>query len=635
MGKTRKSRKVYKARDDPVGLDSAIEELENGMDKEFGKSGEDSILLNIIEQLQSVNPEDRICGCHSLASLTSKQEVREKALQTKVVRICGPLLLDQDIMVVQAAAGCLHNLSCEGSDVVEELVKQDVITPLASLLEKFRGIGSQVEEKRVRSIVDALGLMWNVMEQNQTAVDIFNRQNMLEIVLQFLDSNRFPSSLVLVSLSLLATACDDNIPAQEQMAPYYNTLTNLLESEITSHQIKVTTGVLLLNMMKSQVYNNPVFPLLVSAVSDCLQLDTRKMVSDWSSSVPLEENGEMEVEGASNQNEDDKAVNEIKTIIKAQIAALEIIANLACQEDGEDSLEEDSEEDDFDDEELKSNPEETSADPVFVEAVISHQTVQTILLRANDLPANVKELLSTSKQGRSLVNLKKQLVIHSFLCLSNLIDSLTLSELGGCENLYQTWTGLGKICCQKEDAEEEDNLVDLQLVEAASSAMRSSTAKLCGDLSAASFLNLAPSDLDQLLTLYDSPQSSIRTNIINIMGDLAGLAAKNLNDATSCQILSIVGVWLVENAAKDEDLRVVAEALDKLFDVFGEDDSDDIFANLKLLQKLRNILPQLKSRIGQNKKSLGDDLPIVNMAKANLQRFVKYKEKRPIIAKGV
>ena len=53
MGKTRKSRKVYKARDDPVGLDSAIEELENGMDKEFGKSGEDSILLNIIEQLQS------------------------------------------------------------------------------------------------------------------------------------------------------------------------------------------------------------------------------------------------------------------------------------------------------------------------------------------------------------------------------------------------------------------------------------------------------------------------------------------------------------------------------------------------------------------------------------------------------
>ena len=60
-----------------------------------------------MDQLQSVNPEDRICGCHSLASLTRKQEVREKVLQTKVVRICGPLLLDADPMVVQAA-GCLH-----------------------------------------------------------------------------------------------------------------------------------------------------------------------------------------------------------------------------------------------------------------------------------------------------------------------------------------------------------------------------------------------------------------------------------------------------------------------------------------------------------------------------------------------
>jgi len=87
MGKTRKSRKVLKARDDPVGLDSAIAELENGMDKEFGVAGDESIIENIIDQLKSVNPEDRICGCHSLSSLSSRQEAREKALQSKVVRL--------------------------------------------------------------------------------------------------------------------------------------------------------------------------------------------------------------------------------------------------------------------------------------------------------------------------------------------------------------------------------------------------------------------------------------------------------------------------------------------------------------------------------------------------------------------
>ena len=92
---------------------------------------------------------------------------------------------------------------------------------------------------------------------------------------------------------------------------------------------------------------------------------------------------------------------------------------------------------------------------------------------------------------------------------------------------------------------------------------------------------------------------------------------------------------MVDTAAKDENLRVVAEALDKLFDIFAEDDSDEIFASLKLLQKLRSILSPLKSRIGQSKRTLGEDLPLVNMARTNLQRFIKYKEKRPIIARGV
>jgi hypothetical protein len=35
--------------------------------------------------------------------------------------------------------------------------------------------------------------------------------------------------------------------------------------------------------------------------------------------------------------------------------------------------------------------------------------------------------------------------------------------------------------------------------------------------------------------------------------------------------LLLLGVWLVENASKDEDLSLVAKALEKLYDVFGED----------------------------------------------------------------
>ena len=109
---------------------------------------------------------------------------------------------------------------------------------MATLLEQFRGLGSKmVEEKRVRTLVDSLGLLWNVMEQSQTTIDIFNRQNVLEIVSQFHDTNRFPSRCVIVSLSLLAMACDNNIPAQQQMFPHFHTLSDMVEAEVVSHQI--------------------------------------------------------------------------------------------------------------------------------------------------------------------------------------------------------------------------------------------------------------------------------------------------------------------------------------------------------------------------------------------------------------
>ena len=53
MGKSRKPRKGLTSRDDPVGLDSAILELEKGLDLEFEASGASSIVENIIAQLQS------------------------------------------------------------------------------------------------------------------------------------------------------------------------------------------------------------------------------------------------------------------------------------------------------------------------------------------------------------------------------------------------------------------------------------------------------------------------------------------------------------------------------------------------------------------------------------------------------
>ena len=72
--------------------------------------------------------------------------------------------------------------------------------------------------------------------------------------------------------------------------------------------------------------------------------------------------------------------------------------------------------------------------------------------------------------------------------------------------------------------------------------MRSSTVKLCTDIKTSTFLNVTPSDLDQLFAVYSSPQAAIRTNIVTIMGD--SFAAKNLVDQNSSKILLNLDLYI-------------------------------------------------------------------------------------------
>ncbi len=80
---------------------------------------------------------------------------------------------------------------------------------------------------------------------------------------------------------------------------------------------------------------------------------------------------------------------------------------------------------------------------------------------------------------------------------------------------------------------------------------------------------------------------SIRINFVHILGDLAQLAAKRVTEPGPSSVLGLLATWLLEVGAKDADLRVVAEALDRTFDAFSEDDTDGVFASQQLLPKLR------------------------------------------------
>ena len=91
--------------------------------------------------------------------------------------------------------------------------------------------------------------------------------------------------------------------------------------------------------------------------------------------------------------------------------------------------------------------------------------------------------------------------------------------------------------------------------------------------------------------------------------------------------------FLLDRAAKDPSLRVVSEALDKTFDLFGEDDGAAAASVARLeaaadvAKRLRAAQTPLKAKIAAARGREGPEtLAMASMAKTNLARFLKYKE---------
>ena len=92
------------------------------------------------------------------------------------------------------------------------------------------------------------------------------------------------------------------------------------------------------------------------------------------------------------------------------------------------------------------------------------------------------------------------------------------------------------------------------------------------------FQSLSPSDIEKMLVFgAASTDVGVRMNIVNIAGNFGLLhvakIVKGAPDAQTAQLTPIVQ-FLLEAATRDVDLRVVAEALDKIIDIFSEDETD-------------------------------------------------------------
>jgi len=620
MGKAK--RKSKHARADPRG------DIEQDVGEEKIMRTEDQIINNIMEQLQSSNAEDKVCGCQSIGNLSSLDVIQKLILSKKLIKAVAPLFLEKDDMVQISALGALRNVSSVNTDIAEEMVNQDVMTPLEFFLNTLKG--QDQANVNLKQAHEAFNLLWNLIEASPTASSILTKSSeLLNWICGFLNVGDKDVDLVITVLNLLSSACDQNELVSNQVLGLQHNVQEFLNHP--NLKLRMASLVLLTTLLEDKILETSFLPSIFQILSQTISRDSRKEMCDLSSSTAVNDDSDNEME---TENENSSAENECLSFLGIQQTALEIVANLCSGSDDSDEWQDDdsnnNEEDDKEFMEQLSSSEEAvetidniqDVNPVLIEALTANNLVNIVLAKANPLPENVKQIFESTSKGRRLLKAYTALRMRSFLCVSNMLEILTVADFGGAANLFATWNSLGTQLVADTDE---------QLMEATSSCMRSVTAKLCKDKEGKSVMNISEKELEAIVNVgqkTDVPE--IRMNIVNMIGDISILLASSLNSGGSADVFKVLIAWLMDGGCKDSDLRVVTESLDKLFDAFSEDYTDQIFfKHLNLLPKFKAVENSFKIKLKMQKHELSaDSLGIINMAKLNLKRFIKYKEKR-------
>nr|CAD7421299.1 unnamed protein product [Timema poppensis] len=92
--------------------------------------------------------------------------------------------------------------------------------------------------------------------------------------------------------------------------------------------------------------------------------------------------------------------------------------------------------------------------------------------------------------------------------------------------------------------------------------------------------------------------ANVRANLIRSVGSL-GLILVNSTDMTTTAhaMIKSIGRFLLEVCSRESELWLVAESLDTLMDVFGEDETGQAAADIALVDKLRALVPSFKYKV--------------------------------------
>lgn len=369
MGKTKKA-KPRVAKVNPIGIPSVrdVEFNENFFGEDEQPEGP---IPAIVEQLQSVSIEEKMCALQTLAVISQNKQRIDEILESEIVKIIASWLVDPNKSIRNATAGALRNLSVSGITVCESLVEQDVLTPLLALFNEYAldidwkptfdtNLNDQTDE-RADTFLHAINLLWNLCESTSVALNNFNQTRVVESFIRCLNYEIFGFDISIAVAQCLLVISEDNPVAWRTLSAYTQDLVSILAVTVSETGQANKHPLILLSTLAAGIMSNvpalfaPHLTIIFTMLSRTLDLNHRNVLGVLTSRLPLNERkkgndifvtedtepmeDETEQEAAARRRKQDlpTAIDvEVKTVgwmLEAQRIAAETITNFCSNDD--------------------------------------------------------------------------------------------------------------------------------------------------------------------------------------------------------------------------------------------------------------------------------------------------------------
>ncbi|ELT96894.1 hypothetical protein CAPTEDRAFT_224525 [Capitella teleta] len=649
MGKSkpRKARAAVKTR--PAGQISAseAEHIVDNADGQLEMTAQNgrpaNMMSNLLAQLHSSGPEDRECACATLSVLISDPSAVPQIVHGNILQAMAPLVADENQGVRRAALGALRNMTVDGGPIMcDAIMQQNCFPLLIRVLQQYEpkeNSASALDDPIDRDIlVHAIHLLWNLCENNASAVESFNPAALS--IFHHYNSDYAPLALAVAWCLYTVTENNPELVHVLRENPGVSTqLMAVMQSDVPSSTClllkTLTAGILQNTLPQSAQMFASLAELFGKVLGEEIEPRLEEIVKT-ASIVP----SEIVAPDAANEVEIkcdvlDTMLGDMEHLVSAQQVTLELLTNLASSIDENDEWEDihsDNSSDETDARVVQPADVEVSMEtdgdedsgkmPMAVQEVLMKYDVLPKAISKSKLPSN--EMMQSLKKHRKTYKLWRGMVelqSRALLCLSNVINTGDVSTLGGPQFINELWSHLTSLTADSQIQENSDQL------ECVTCALRALAQKMTA-LQPQMIQQITEEDVNFLSSLaLRCPHPSVRANIVRILASMGvGMASTGEDVHPLLKPIAVLLCCIV--GREDEDLHVVAEGVDALMDVFSEDHTDPLLNQLQVIGKLNSLLPQLKAKMKRHRKELGQHAVLVNTVRANLPRFIQYKTNR-------